>query len=409
MSTRPRAHITMVVANNPYPQDLRVRNEAEALVRLGHEVTVVAQHAQGQLCRETVSGVEVRRFRPPPEGRSALGYVVEFAGVTLSVMFALLRLRAGRRVDVVHLHNPPDTLVVAALPLKLFGAKLVFDQHDLSPELYDAKFDIPSRSVKRGLVALESASYRFTDMVIATNESYKKLGVERHGVPASKVHVVRNGPRLSRLDVAVEPAESLANRAQLVVGYLGHIAKQDGVDHLLLALAALENELGFSDWFAVIVGPAEDPTQLEALAQELGIGHKVWFTGYKPDPEWRSLIAATDVCVVPDPPNALNERSTMVKLLEYMALGKPVVAYDLTENRVSAGPAALYAEPGRPPALAAALLRLAREDGLAKRVGDAGRERIKQSLAWEYSEAALASAYETLLSPKHLDNVQMEA
>lgn len=326
-----------------------------------------------------------------------MGYVFEFVAVTLLVLARLLWLRMRTRIDIVHLHNPPDTLVLSALPLKALGARLVFDQHDLSLELFDVKFEGRAKPARRVLAALESLSYRASALVITTNESYKRLGIERHGVPAERVHVVRNGPRLATLK-DYPPSPELVGKAGLVIGYLGHIAKQDSVDHLLLALAALEFDLEYEDWFAVIVGPAEDPDELPALAKELGIGHKVWFTGFRPDPEWRSLLAATDVCVVPDAPNPLNERSTMVKLLEYMALGKPVAAYDLPEHRVSAGDAGIFVTPGDTRALAEGLRSVAHDPEAARLMGMRGQKRIADGLAWEHSARALMGAYDMLLT-----------
>lgn len=385
----------MAVANNPYPQDVRVRQEAKTLTAIGFDVTVIAPKSTGQPTHECLEGIRVVRYALPPSVGGPLGYAVEFTYVTAATMALLtwIWLRSG--LDVIHLHNPPDTLVFATVLPRLMGKLVVFDHHDLAPELYAAKYERTRRWIERLLRWLERLSCRWADAVITVNESYRRSDIERHGLEPERVIVVRNGPPLDRL-APVEPDPSVRRRAQFVVGYLGHIAKQDGVDHLLEALDQLESAYGISSWHAVVIGPADDADGLERLAEELGIAAKVEFTGFQPEPVWRAMLAATDVCVVPDPPNALNEQSTMIKIMDYMALGRPIVAYDLAEHRVSAADAALYAPAGDRVALAEAIVRLLRDPALRGRMGAIGRQRIEQSLAWEFSAQQLARLYTTL-------------
>ena len=211
--------------------------------------------------------------------------------------------------------------------------------------------------------------------------------------------VVRNGPPLNHT-APVKPDPSVRQGAEHLIGYLGHIATQDGVDHLIEALGHLERRFGLSSWRAVIVGPADDRAPLDALVERLDLGDRVTFTGFLPESEWRPILAACDVGVVPDPPNSLNERSTMIKVMDYMALGLPIAAYDLPEHRVSAAEAARYAAPGHTESLAATIAAILRDTEAKARMGDIGRERITRSLAWEYSAARLVAAYEELVGTR---------
>ena len=388
-------HIIMAVANNPYPADIRVRNEAEALVSAGYAVTVIAPRSDEQTRKETVAGVRVARYVLPTFPSGKLGYLLEFLYVTFFTVLYVLKVWFQHGFDVLHVHNPPDTLFTAVIIPRLLGKKFVFDHHDLAPELFLAKYDVTGGGLYRGLRLLERASCTLADIVVTVNESYKANDVTRYRKADEDVVVVRNGPPLAHLqDNGGDP--QLRQKAATLIGYLGHISRQDGVDHLLNALAELETRYGYHDWYCVIIGPSDDFASLKNLAAALGITDKLWFTGYQPEAAWRKLLATTDICVVPDPANALNEKSTMIKLMEYMALAKPVVAYDLTENRVSGGDAALYATPSEPASLAACLFRLVEDEALCAQLGANGRARVQNGLAWEFSARQLVRAYDRL-------------
>lgn len=410
MSPKPnrRLRVLMAVANNPYPRDPRVRHEAEALADAGFHVTVVAPRADGEQARSSVNGVAVLRYPLPGFGTGALSYMAEFAYVTLATAILILWVWLRKGLDVIHLHNPPDTLVLATLLPRGFGKTVIFDHHDLAPELYLAKFGSDGgarRSVHAALLRLERWSCRLAHHVITVNESYRAIDVTRSGIPEDHVTIVRNGPPLAHLN-APEPDPTLRSKAKTLVGYLGNIAKQDGVDHLLMALHELQASLGYQDWYAVIIGPADDLESLTDLVAELGISEKVWFTGYLPDTQWRRILATTDICCVPDPANPLNDKSTMMKMMEYMALGKPVVAYDLTENRATGGDAALYARPSEPLDLARQFHRLVSDPGLAEALGAEGKMRVRDGLAWEFSAAKLLGVYEGLRAARFGDDPQ---
>ncbi len=386
--------IVMAVANNNYPADSRVRNEAQSLADAGHELTVIAPRGRNQSHHETINGVRVFRYPAPPRGRGVIAYGIEFIYVTIATLLAVLYIWWRFGLDVLHVHNPPDTLFIAGLIPRLFGKKLVFDHHDLAPELYLTKFETKGGLLHWLLLWLERLTCKAANRVIVVNHSYFCNDVERNGVKPEHVTIVRNAPPLSYTE-SIEPAAEISSRAQIVAGYLGHIARQDGVDHMIRALHHVQADFGYDDWYAVIIGPSDDMSPLLRLAEELGIANKVWFTGYQPETEWRRFLAGVDICFVPDPANALNDKSTMIKMMDYMSLGKPVVAYDLKENRVSGGNAVLYARASDPKDMARQFMRLVEDQDLREHLGRLGKQRIHQSLAWEYSEKNLLGLYES--------------
>lgn len=397
-------HILMTVANNTYPADVRVRNEARALIDAGYAVTVIAPRDPKETGEETIDGVHVKRYSLPTFPDSKLGYLLEFLCVTFFATAYVIKVWAQRDFDVLHVHNPPDTLFTAALLPRLAGKKFVFDHHDLAPELFLAKYGKTGGFLYRTLKLLERVSCMLANKVITVNESYKANDVFRNYKKSTDIVVVRNGPLLKQLQEAEIDVE-LRKKASTIFGYLGHISRQDGVDHLLKALFHLEVVYNYKDWYCIVIGPSDDFVSLKQLASELGVTAKVEFVGYQPDAQWRKLLATSDVCVVPDPANPLNEKSTMIKLMEYMALGKPVVAYDLTENRVSGGDAALYATPSQPESMAECLYRLATDKPLRSELGATGRARIESGLAWEFSALKLVAAYDHLTHPTELIRV----
>jgi glycosyltransferase involved in cell wall biosynthesis len=385
----------MIVENNSYPSDTRVRNEAETLVAAGYDVTVICPRGKDQPWREDIRGVHALRFPPPPGGSGFLGYVLEFGYGTAIAALYVLWCWVSRGLDVVHVHNPPDTLFTAGLLPKIAGKKLIYDHHDLAPELYLSKFERDGGSVHKVLLLLEKWSCRFANYVITVNESYRQQDIARNGIPADKVTIVRNGPVLSRFSL-VPPDAELRARAPIIFGYVGHISRQDGLDHMLRALYHLETDLDYKDWFAVIIGRADNADELRQLAAELGITEKLQFTGHLNSDQLLPLLSAADICLVPDPSNPLNDKSTMIKVMEYMALEKPVVGYELAETKASAGDAGLYAEPNNPLAMARELQRLVEDPALRERLGKIGRKRVEDQLSWDYSASHLLEVYNTI-------------
>jgi glycosyltransferase involved in cell wall biosynthesis len=334
----------------------------------------------------------------PREADGALGYALEY-GVALFMEFWLsLKVLFGRGFDVLHACNPPDTIFLIGGFYKLLGRKFVFDHHDINPELYEAKFG------KRGwgrrlLVALERMSFRTADMVISTNQSYRDIAIARGGKDPAKVFVVRSGPDLTRIrQVPANPA--LKNGRRYLVGYVGVMGKQEGIDLLLQAVQLIVHQLKRTDIHFGLVGGGTELAAMRELAKRLKVDDYVTFTGRAPDAELLEMLNTADICVNPDRANDMNDRSTMNKIMEYMALGKPVVQFDLTEGRVSAGDASWYARPNDVADLAQKMVALLGDENLRIHMGAIGRERVERVLSWQHEAPRLLAAYDNLLGER---------
>jgi glycosyltransferase involved in cell wall biosynthesis len=380
--------VTMLLENNPYPQDPRVRYEAESLVSAGHVVEVIAPRGDGEPARETVNGVEVRRFRVAKLVRSgmaamALEYGIAWIALHRAALRALLR-----GSTVLHLHNPPDILFIAGAMFRVAGREVVFDHHDLGPELARVKF---RSGVLEWVARLsERLTFAVATHVLAANESHAEIARSRGKMAPSRVTVVRNGPpaRWTRLPLRARSGE-LA-RVRLV--YLGAIAEQDGVDGLAEILACLRRHQPPVDAELTVIGDGDARREFEAAVAAWGVSENVTVTGWVSGSRVPELLQDADVCVDPSPKTLLNERSTMIKIMEYLALGKPVVAYDLLETRRTAGEAAIFVDPGDPEAFARAIAELAVNPELRAQLAVRARARAGE-LTWEHSEAALLAAY----------------
>lgn len=395
-TARQKPHVLLLVENNPYPQDFRVRREATALCANGYDVSVVAPRDRGQPWTEVVSGVRVHRFAGAPAGRGLWGYALEFAWATFAIGFVALRVALRRRVDVVHAANPPDTLFIVGAMLKLVGARFIFDHHDLSPEIYQSRGGRePNRWALACLFTIERWTFAVADTVISTNESYRAIAMDRGRKSAEKVFVVRNGPPLDYCPLQVDP--DLARRATFLLGYVGTIGPQDGLDYLVRSMQELVRTLDRRDVLAVVVGDGDALPGVRELVRALELQAYFLFTGRLAEHEVRQVLSSVHVCVQPDPSNPLNDKSTMNKMMEYMALAKPTVAFDLVETRFSAGGAALYAPSNDVHAFAMRVNWLLERPEERARMGRLGQDRIRSRLAWEHSVPALLETYRQVL------------
>ncbi|HEV7750726.1 MAG TPA: glycosyltransferase family 4 protein [Baekduia sp.] len=391
MSTPRRALI--ISENAPVPSDRRVWNEARALHDAGWDVTIVC--AMGQTRHrephEVLEGIAIHRYPLEPAAGGLVGYAREYGQALWRIRQLVRRLARERPFDVVHACNPPDFLLLAARGLRRQGTRMVFDHHDLVPELYRAKFGdgrSPMHAVAR---AMERVAFRCADVVVSTNGSYASVATGRGGRDPRDVFVVRNGPDLERFR-SVDPEPERKHGKPFLIGYLGIMGAQDGVDHALRALAWMAPRR--DDWHAVLVGEGDELPALRALATELGIAERVEFAGWRLDDDIRAILSTCDVCLAPDPPSPLNDVSTMIKIPEYMAIGCPVVSYDLHESRVSAGDAAVYVSPGDHAALGAALDELLDDPARRAAMSSAGLAAVRDTLAWQHQVPALLAAYE---------------
>ncbi|MER7741195.1 glycosyltransferase family 4 protein [Streptomyces sp. NPDC096538] len=382
----------ILVENLSVPFDRRVWQECRTLRDAGWEVDVICP--QGTK-RDTepeavIDGVRIHRYPLRAATGGPAGYLKEYG----TALWHTVRLaRKVGPVDVVHACNPPDLLFLPALLLKRRGAKFVFDQHDLVPELYLSRFGRGKDLLYRGVCALERMTYRTADVVLATNESYKDVAVRRGGRRPEDVFVVRSAPDTERFR-PVDPEPELKRGKPHLLCYLGVMGPQDGVDYALRALAKLRDELGRTDWHAVFVGAGDTFDAMVGLSRELGLAEQVEFTGRVPDADLVRHLSSADVCLSPDPCNPLNDVSTMNKVLEYMVMGRPIVSFDLKEARVSAGEAAVYAAGDDETAFAELIAQLLDDPEQRAHMGKFGQERINGPLAWRHSQAALLAAYE---------------
>ena len=394
-----RGRVLHLSENLTLPFDRRVWMELNELRDAGYEVSEICPAGDSHTApHEVIDGIHVWRYPPPPPTRGFLSYAWEFLYCWLQTARLTFTVLARRGFDVIHAANPPDTFWSLALPFKAFGVRYVFDHHDLCPELYVARFGARREGdlLHRALRGLEWAQFRTADLVISTNESYRQTAIARGGVPPDRVFVVRSGPSRERFATvrAVDPA--LKRGRRYLVAYLGVMAPQDGVDHLLRAAHHLVRARGRDDVAFTLMGAGDSFEDLRALARTLELDGVVHFTGRIPDEDVEKVLATADVCVSPDPRNPLNDVSTMNKVLEYMACGRPIVAFDLREHRASAGDGALYAEPNRDDDLGDKIALLLDDGDRRRDMGEANRRRFLERMAWEYSRGELIRAYEVL-------------
>ena len=391
--------ILIVVENASVPFDTRVWKEATALRQNGYNVTVLCPR-QGETDKsyELLDGVRIYRHPAVKEGHGILGYVLEY-GVALFWQFVYAWWIYFRRgFQVIQGCNPPDNIFLVALPFKLFGVRYIFDHHDASPELYLSKYERKD-VLYRIQVWLERMTYRTADVVLATNGSYARLAEERGGLAPADIFVVRNGPDLNTF--TLRPAkEALKQGKQFLVGYVGTMAKQDGLD-ILVEVALNVKMRGRRDVRFTCVGGGPDLPALRKMVVEKNLEDTITFTGRLPQDDLLDVLSTADVCVNPDRPCRMNDISTMIKIMEYMALAKPIVQFDLHEGRFSAGEASLYADcSNQVPDFAAKILWLLDNPAERERMGRAGRLRVEEHLTWQQCVPHLLAGYERCYSKR---------
>jgi len=387
--------VLIIVENLPSPFDRRVWQEARSLTAAGYTVSIICPKGKGfDKSYEELEGVAIYRHSLPIEAAGALGYALEYFWALVAEFYLSFKVLWQRGFDVIHACNPPDTIFIVGRFYKLFGKKFLFDHHDINPELYEAKFNRKD-FFYRILLTLERWTFNTADVSIATNESYKKIAIERGGMCADKVFVVRSGPDLRRLKL-LTPNPQRKNGRRYLVGYVGVMGKQEGIDLLLAAVHHIVFKLNRHDIQFGLVGGGTELQAMQDLAVQLQVSEFVTFTGRVPDDELLEMLNSADVCVNPDVANAMNDKSTMNKIMEYMALGKAIVQFNLTEGRVSAQEASLYADNNDAVDLANKLVGLLDDEPLRQKMGQFGRDRVTNSLSWDYEVPRLLAAYETL-------------
>lgn len=385
--------VLIIVENLPVPFDRRVWSEATTLRSAGYEVSVICPKGPGaERAFEVLEGIQIWRHSLPFEARGATGYLREYASALFWEFVLSFRVWLARGFDVIHACDPPDLIfLVAGFWKILFGVRFIFDQHDISPELYEAKFG--RRDVFwRLLCWLERRSFALADVSIATNNSYREIAITRGRMAPGKVFVVRSGPDLDRVREAPADARWKNGRAFLVA-YVGVIGAQEGIDLLLKTVAHVVRARGRTDVQFVVMGAGPELDYVRGVAIALRLDSFVTFTGRVDDATLFTVLSTADACVNPDRPNAMNDKSTMNKIMEYMALGKPIVQFDLTEGRFSAQDASLYAKNTDTADFGDRILELLDDPARRAAMGEAGRARIRDILAWPHEAPKLLAAY----------------
>ncbi len=389
--------ILIVVENLPVPFDRRVWQEATTLCQAGATVSVICPKGKGyEADYERIDGIHIYRHNLPLDAQGALGYLVEYGAALFHEFRLALKVRRLHGFDTLHACNPPDLLFLLALPFRLLGVRYIFDHHDINPELYEAKMG------KRGffwhlMVLFERLNFAAAHVVISTNQSYRRIAMERGHKRGKDIFVVRSGPDISKLR-STAPNPALRNGRRYLVAYVGVMGDQEGIDLLLESARYLVQDLGRTDIQFCLVGGGTSLDELIALSAKLGLSDYVTFTGRAPDDVLFRVLSTADVCVNPDRVNPMNDKSTMNKILEYMAFGKPIVQFDVTEGRFSAQEASLYAEANNPQDFADKIVDLLADRAQRDYRGALGLQRVLQGLSWDHEIPHLIAAYRHAVS-----------
>ncbi len=401
-----RNRVLIVVQNLPVPFDRRVWLEATTLAKNGYRVSVICPKMRGfNAGRETLEDIEIHRYPLPIDAQGKLGFVLEFLWCFLATSLLSLKVQiAGRGFDVLHVCNPPETYWPLAWFWRTFGKRFIFDHHDLSPEMFAVKFERPATREQGGalfkaLLFLERMTFRAAQIVITTNESHKRIAVDRGGKRPEDVFIVRSGPDLSRFKV-YEPDPKWRKGKPFLIAYLGEICKQDGVDHLVRAVKILRDDFKRNDVHCIFMGGGPHQKAIADYAVEIGVQEMCTFTGRVSDEDLCRGLSTADIGVDPDPKNTWSDQSTMNKVIEYMFFGLPVLSYDLHETRVSAADAGMFVTANDEHALAAGVVALLDDPARRKRLGAAGYARVREVLAWNYSVAPLLAAYRAVFGDR---------
>jgi glycosyltransferase involved in cell wall biosynthesis len=394
-----KRRVLIIVQNQSVPPDPRVLQEARSLRANGYDVTVLSpRRKEWPRGHEIVDGIRIYRHPTPREGYTPLGYLWEYACSFLWEFLYTWWIYLRHGFDVIQGCNPPDNIALVALPFKLFGAKYIFDHHDTCPELYTAKGG-KKGIIYKVLLWLEKVTYRCSDVVMVTNGSYKDLAMERGGLPADDVFIVRNGPN-PQVFKPVSPNPAFKHDKRYLVGYVGCMNVQDGLD-ILVEVAEYIKGLGRRDIGFVCVGAGSELPKLQKMVKDRDLVEMVNFTGRVPDRELLEILSTADICVNPDRPCEMNDISTMIKIMEYMALAKPIVQFDSKEGRVSAREASLYADKiDQVSDFGNKILWLLERPDERRRMGEFGRTRVENELAWERSVGNLLATYERAFSKR---------
>jgi glycosyltransferase involved in cell wall biosynthesis len=401
-SQKPRAgRVLMIVENLPVPRDRRVWQEAQAFNDAGFTVSVICPKGEGDMSAgyENVGGIAVYRHWLPLEARGKLAYPLEYAAALFWQSVLAWRIFFTRGIDVIHAANPPDLIFLVAAQFKPLGVKFLFDHHDLTPELFAEKFGGKGLGYK-AMALCERLTFKLANAVISTNESYKQIAVERGGKRPEDVFIVRSGPDLRKFKLT-DPDPAIRAKAKYIVGYVGIMGSQDDIDDLLRIIDLYVHKLGHRDTHFLLIGDGTERKPMEVMAAELKIDSYITFTGYVGGEALNQALSSIDIGVCPDECNDFTTKCTTNKVMEYMAMKKALVQFDLVEGRRTAEEAAVYARNGDFLDFAEKIRALLLDNATREEKGAFGYKRLYEHLQWSKQLPQLHAAYRALgLSPK---------
>lgn len=386
----------IVVENLPLPFDRRVWQEANALKEAGWAVSVICpkndKFPESYVC---INDIHIYRHPLPLEASGKIGFLLEYGSALFHELRLLIKIYRKHGFDVIQACNPPDLIFLVALPFKLFGKKFVFDHHDICPELFSVKFN-KKGLLHKAMLFFEKMTYLSADMVITANDTFRNLCVSRTGKDANKVVSVYSVPDHKNMH-RVEPRTDLKQGKRLLVGYIGIIGNQDGVDHLVRAIAHLKYNMGVNDIRAVIIGDGPDLHSIKALAVDLKVTEDIEFAGYLSGESLMATLSAVDIGVIPDPYNEYNDKISMNKVFEYSKLGIPIVSYPLQETMRLLGDAVEVVQTNDYKGLAEAINNL-RDDTRRTEMGQKALDRAAHSFSWDTEKEKYVGVFKSLLT-----------
>ncbi|MGI9624631.1 MAG: glycosyltransferase family 4 protein, partial [Acidimicrobiales bacterium] len=377
----PRRRVLILIENLPLQRDARVTRQCRVLLEAGYAVTVICP-ASDEAMPDDLERVRVVGY-PTGEAASMPGFVAEYTWAMLAMGFLTLReFLSPNRFDLIQTCNPPDVVAFVAAPYRLLGRSFVFDHHDLVPELFEARYAGRYRALDAAVRVAEGLGLRLATRIIATNNSVREVSLVRGGRAPRDIAVVRNGPEVARVREALPKRGSVPSDGHLAV-WLGVMGPYDGVEMIIESLAIVVHEAGRSDLHVTLIGDGERRSDIETLIDDLGLQDYVSLAGWVAQDDVMSLVAGADVGLAPDPPGPRLDHATVMKVMDYMAAGLPVIAFDSPETRVSVGEAGVFVHDYDATAYAKAILRLLDDPEELRDRGAVGRDRVEQQLSWE--------------------------
>lgn len=387
-----RKHVLFIVENQSMPFDKRVWSEALSVKEFGFTVSVISpEKSTGQKKYEVIEGVHIYRHPMPIEARGKAGFIIEYLNALFWEFVLSIRIYVKKPFHIIHGANPPDHIFLIALFYKLFGVKYIFDHHDLTPENFLAKFQQKDLLYTISLL-MENLTFKTANIIISTNESYKKIAKNRGSKKKEEIFVVRNGPDLSQYEFPI-PNKDLKQGFDYLVAYLGVIAKQEGIDNLLRSVHHIVYQRNIHNIKFIIIGTGTNWQEMVNLSKEMSVDPYVHFTGFIPYRDLYEILSTADLCVNPEFRDSFTDKSTMIKIMDYMVFGKPIIQYETTEGKVTAGDAAKYIKNNNEVEFAEAIIELLRDPAKRKKMGAVARQRIDEKLNWNIQKNNLKKAY----------------